>query len=208
MAQLEQALGSRLLGSAPRAAFQLTEAGQLAFQHSQAMLERPRRCWIARRASGRAQRRCGWPCQGIWPAGDPPADAGILARYPEVDVQLLLDDHARDPISDEVDLVVLATDRPPPGLVARPLMPVAQLAVRLAHIWPDAASRPSRRRCKTMIACFWEKHRTIAWEFARDGQRQRCGCPGAISSTTATSAATRCCAGLGIYQPAAVCRRR
>ena len=58
-------------------------------------------------------------------------------------MQLLLDDHAR--ISDEVDLVVLATDRPPPGLVARPLMPVAQWLCARPSIWPDAASRPSRR---------------------------------------------------------------
>ena len=39
-----------------------------------------------------------------------PLMPAFLARYPKVDVQLLLDDHARDPISDEVDLVVLATD--------------------------------------------------------------------------------------------------
>ena len=120
MARLEQALGSRLLERTTRSL--AADRGRSAGVSAQARpcWNRPRRCWIARaRIRPSPAAGCGWPCPGIWPAGDPPADAGILARYPKVDVQLLLDDHARDPISDEVDLVVLATDRPPPGLVAR-----------------------------------------------------------------------------------------
>jgi len=51
----------------------------------------------------------------------------FLQRHPEVDVQLIVDDRDIDPIREGVDLVVRLTTKPPEGLVARQLMPVAHL---------------------------------------------------------------------------------
>ena len=51
----------------------------------------------------------------------------FLQRHPEVDVQLIVDDRDIDPIREGVDLVVRLTTKPPEGLVARQLMPVAHI---------------------------------------------------------------------------------
>ncbi|MDQ0042840.1 DNA-binding transcriptional LysR family regulator [Variovorax boronicumulans] len=51
----------------------------------------------------------------------------FLRRYPEVDVQLIVQDRDIDPIREGVDLVVRLTTEPPEGLVARQLMPVAHI---------------------------------------------------------------------------------
>ncbi|SDJ21139.1 LysR family transcriptional regulator [Variovorax sp. OV700] len=51
----------------------------------------------------------------------------FLQRHPEVDVQLIVDDRNIDPIREGVDLVVRLTTKPPEGLVARQLMPVAHI---------------------------------------------------------------------------------
>ena len=51
----------------------------------------------------------------------------FLQRYPEVDVQLIVQDRDIDPIREGVDLVVRLTTEPPEGLVARQLMPVAHI---------------------------------------------------------------------------------
>ncbi|WP_395318955.1 LysR family transcriptional regulator [Variovorax sp. UC74_104] len=51
----------------------------------------------------------------------------FLRRYPDVDVQLIVADRDVDPIREGVDLVVRLTTKPPEGLVARQLMPVAHI---------------------------------------------------------------------------------
>lgn len=51
----------------------------------------------------------------------------FLRRYPDVDVQLIVADRDVDPIREGVDLVVRLTTKPPEGLVARRLMPVAHI---------------------------------------------------------------------------------
>nr|WP_218088268.1 LysR family transcriptional regulator [Variovorax sp. SG517] len=51
----------------------------------------------------------------------------FLRRYPDVDVQLIVADRDVDPIREGVDLVVRLTTKPPEGLVARQLMPVAHV---------------------------------------------------------------------------------
>lgn len=50
-----------------------------------------------------------------------PLVPSFLAAYPEVDVQLIFDDHDVDPLESDVDLVIRATSQPPQGLAARPL---------------------------------------------------------------------------------------
>ncbi|MDP9899613.1 LysR family transcriptional regulator [Variovorax ginsengisoli] len=57
----------------------------------------------------------------------------FLQRYPEVDLQLIVDDRDIDPIREGVDLVVRLTQDPPPGLAARPLMRVEHLLCAAPH---------------------------------------------------------------------------
>ncbi|WP_323150367.1 substrate binding domain-containing protein, partial [Pseudomonas oryzihabitans] len=45
----------------------------------------------------------------------------FFQRYPDVDLQLRLDDRPLDPIADDQDLLVRITEQPPAGFVARPL---------------------------------------------------------------------------------------
>lgn len=49
---------------------------------------------------------------------------GLLHKYPEVDIQLLVTDRDIDPLKDAVDLVVRLTSDPPEGLAARVLRQV------------------------------------------------------------------------------------
>lgn len=175
MARLEQALGSRLLERTTRS-LRLTEAGQLAFQHSQAMLESAQAVLDssgAHQAEPSGRVRLAMP-KAFGRRVIHPLMPAFLARYPKVDVQLLLDDHARDPISDEVDLVVLATDRPPPGLVARPLMPVAQWLCASPE-YLARCGEPAQPQALQDHDCLFlgETPDDCVWEFARDGQRQR-----------------------------------
>lgn len=175
MARLEQALGSRLLERTTRS-LRLTEAGQLAFQHSQAMLESAQAVLDsagAHQAEPSGRVRLAMP-KAFGRRVIHPLMPAFLARYPKVDVQLLLDDHARDPISDEVDLVVLATDRPPPGLVARPLMPVAQWLCASPE-YLARCGEPTQPQALQDHDCLFlgETPDDCVWEFARDGQRQR-----------------------------------
>ncbi len=51
----------------------------------------------------------------------------FLARYPEVDVQLIVADRDIHPIREGVDLTIRLTREPPQGLVARPLMAVEHI---------------------------------------------------------------------------------
>ncbi|WP_425298877.1 LysR family transcriptional regulator [Pseudomonas duriflava] len=57
----------------------------------------------------------------------------FLRRYPQVDVQLVLDDRYVDLIDDKVDLVIRITDRPPPGLMGRQLMRIDHLICATPH---------------------------------------------------------------------------
>ena len=51
----------------------------------------------------------------------------FLRRYPNVDVQVILEDRHVDLIDDNVDLSICITDQPPPGLVGRQLFPIEHL---------------------------------------------------------------------------------
>lgn len=51
----------------------------------------------------------------------------FLARYPQIDVHLRLEDRYVDFIDDNVDLAIRITDRPAPGLAGRPLLSIDHL---------------------------------------------------------------------------------
>lgn len=130
VARLEQAMGVSLLQRTTRQ-LRLTEAGL-------EVLERGREMVNAAEASLRmAEGHVGTP-KGRVRISAPKAFArhvlqqavlSFLKKHPDVDVHLLVVDRPVDPLREGVDLVIRLTDDPPPGMVARALMPVRQLVL-------------------------------------------------------------------------------
>ena len=127
VARLEKVMGVALLQRSTRQ-LHLTEAGL-------EVLERGREMVAAAQATVRvAEGHVGEP-RGRVRISAPKAFArqvlhqpllDFLQRYPEVDLHLMVVDRPVDALREGVDLVVRLTDDPPPGMVARALMPVPQ----------------------------------------------------------------------------------
>jgi DNA-binding transcriptional LysR family regulator len=95
----------------------------------------------------------------------------FLKSHPAVDLHLIVADRLVDPLRENVDLVVRLTNDPPPGMVARPLMPVQQLVVAspeyLASHDPILAPQDlMNHRCLSL----GEQERDNRWRFAREGE--------------------------------------
>lgn len=127
VARLEKVMGVALLQRSTRQ-LHLTEAGL-------EVLERGREMVAAAQATVRvAEGHVGEP-RGRVRISAPKAFArqvlhqpllDFLQRYPEVDLHSMVVDRPVDALREGVDLVVRLTDDPPPGMVARALMPVQQ----------------------------------------------------------------------------------
>ena len=130
VARLEKTMGVALLQRSTRQ-LRLTQAGL-------EVLERGREMVAAAQATMRvAEGHMGTP-KGLVRISAPKAVSrhllhqpllDFMQRYPDVDVHLLVVDRLVDPLREGVDLVVRLTDNPPPGLVARALMPVRQVVL-------------------------------------------------------------------------------
>lgn len=93
----------------------------------------------------------------------------FLQRYPEVDVHFLVQDRPVDALREGVDLVVRLTDDPPPGMVARALMPVQQwLIASPAYLAAHApVQRPEDLMAHSCLA-LGEQERDGRWRFVRN----------------------------------------
>lgn len=128
--RLEKTMGVALIRRTTRQ-LHLTEAGM-------AVLERGREMVASAQASMRVAEGHVTTPKGLVRLSAPKAFArhvlqapclSFLQLYPEVDLQLLVVDRPVDPLREGVDLVIRLTDDPPPGMVARALMPVRQLVL-------------------------------------------------------------------------------
>lgn len=126
--RLEAELGVKLLHRTTRK-LRLSEAGAGVYQHAATMLESARQ---ALACGGTAQQEP----QGQVTMSVPkavgrfvihPLMPAFLARYPQVDVCLRLEDRYMDLTDDAVDLALRITRSPSPGLHGRPLMPVTHI---------------------------------------------------------------------------------
>ncbi len=125
VATLEQALCVKLLERTTRK-LRLTEVGSEVYGRCREVVQ------AARGVQEAAERFVSSP-QGLVKLSAPkalgrqiisPLLPEFLRRYPQVDVQLNLSDQPDDLMQDDLDLLILITDSPPPGLAARPLMEV------------------------------------------------------------------------------------
>ena len=122
VAQLEKSLGARLLHRSSRH-LSLTEAGQAWYEQSGRALDLIDAAEAAigsKNEAPRGQLRVSAP---VWCATPRFADvlAGFRARYPEVLVDMHLENRKVDLAADGYDLALRATQEPSPALIARPL---------------------------------------------------------------------------------------
>lgn len=128
VSRLEQEMGCKLLHRTTRK-LALTETGRTVYEHAQEMLEAARQ---ALDSGGSLQT----VAQGKLTVSVPkavgrfvihPLMPEFLARYPQIDITLRLEDRYVDLINDGVDLVLRITDSPSPGLYGKALMPVTHV---------------------------------------------------------------------------------
>ena len=128
VARLEGALRVRLLERTTRK-LRLTEAGAAAYSRCQDMMGAAREVMALRDSQAAAPRglvRVSMP-KAIGRQVIHPLMADFLAKYPEVDVQLLITDRQVDLFEESIDLALRITETPPAGLAGRPLMRVRHL---------------------------------------------------------------------------------
>ncbi len=171
VARLEKVMGVALLQRTTRQ-LRLTEAGL-------DVLERGREMVAAAQATVRvAEGHVGVP-RGRVRISAPKAFArqvlqqpllSFLQRCPEVDLHLMVVDRPVDALREGVDIVIRLTDDPPPGMVARALMPVRQLLLASpAYL----SGRPPVRTPEDLMAhsclSLGEQERDNRWRWVRGG---------------------------------------
>jgi len=123
----------------------------------------------------------------------------FLARYPQVDLQLLLLDRLVDPIAEGVDLVVRVTEHPFEGWVARALHRVEHVLCAApdylrAHAEPDHPRALAAHQCLHL----GESRQDQRWQFTRGSERARVEVHGRYPANHSAVRAEAAAAGLGI----------
>lgn len=169
VARLEKAMGVALLQRTTRQ-LRLTEAGLAVLEHGHAMVA------AAQATLQVAEGHIGAP-RGLVRISAPKAFSrhvlqplllDFLAKYPAVDVHLLVVDRMVDPLGEGIDLVLRLTDDPPQGMVARALMPVMQWVLASPNYL--SAHSPVRTPQDLMghsCLAIGEQERDSRWRFVR-----------------------------------------
>lgn len=169
VARLEKTMGVALLQRSTRQ-LRLTQAGL-------EVLERGREMVAAAKATMRvAEGHVGAP-KGLVRISAPKAVSrhllhqpllDFMQRYADVDVHLLVVDRLVDPLREGVDLVVRLTDDPPPGLVARALMPVRQVVLASpAYVATHAPIQTPNDLLAHSCISLGEQEHDNRWRFVR-----------------------------------------
>jgi len=128
IARLEKALATRLLHRTTRK-LRLSESGEQAYTHCLTMVNAAQ---AVMQSSGQFQAEP----QGVVRLSVPkavghfmihPHIPEFLARYPKIDLQMLLEDRYVDFFDDQIDMAIRITHQPPGGLMGRKLMPIDHL---------------------------------------------------------------------------------
>jgi DNA-binding transcriptional LysR family regulator len=171
VARLEAALHVRLLERSTRK-LRLTDAGSAAHTRCQTLVAAAREVMALTDTQGATP-------SGLVRVSMPKAFARkvvhplmptFLARYPEVDVQLIITDRTVDVFEEAIDLAIRITDAPPPGLAGRPLMSVAHLICASPRYLAERGT-PTHPRDLAGHSCLYlgEDERDRHWRFRKDG---------------------------------------
>lgn len=172
VARLEGVLRVRLLERTTRK-LRLTEAGSAAFTRCQALVAAAREVMAlsdSQSATPRGLVRVSMP-KAFGRQVVHPLMPSFLARYPEVDVQLIITDRTVDLFEESVDLAIRITDAPPPGLAGRPLTTIRHL-VCASPQYLAAHGTPAHPRDLAQHSCLYlgEDERDRHWRFQRGAE--------------------------------------
>lgn len=207
--RLEARLGERLIHRTSRR-FALTETGRvLAVRAAQILAE-------GEAAEAEAQAKSATPHGRVRLAAPmsfgllhvAPALPDFLAQYPEVSIDLQLDDRIVDLVAGAVDVAVRIADLPDSSLIARRLCPVRRWVVG-SPAYFRRHGIPRRPRDLKDHACLWYSYLTAGetWRFTNGkGEEEAVSVRGPLSSTNAEALAFALDAGIGIaLQPDFLC---
>jgi DNA-binding transcriptional LysR family regulator len=172
ISRLEQALGARLLHRTTRK-LRLSEQGENVFQLCRQMLD-------AANAVVAISGKNSTEPAGVISVSVPkaigravlhPHMPEFLRRYPQVDIQLRLEDRYMDLIDDRVDLALRITERPSLGLIGRPVMAVEHLLCATPHYLAQHGT-PQHPHDLTAHSCIYlgETPNDSRWKFLRGGK--------------------------------------
>jgi DNA-binding transcriptional LysR family regulator len=165
--RLERALKARLLNRTTRR-LSLTEVGATFYEHCARMLAEAEAAELAVSrlyAAPRGVVRITSPA-AFGNVQIAPAIPDLIARYPELTVQLVMNDRPVDLVEEGYDVAIRVTDQPPPGVVARKLMTVrwivcAAPAYLREHGTPRTPQELKEHNC--LFYSFLES--SIEWRF-------------------------------------------
>jgi DNA-binding transcriptional LysR family regulator len=165
--RLERALKARLLNRTTRR-LSLTEVGATFYEHCARMLAEAEAAELAVSrlyAAPRGAVRITSPA-AFGNVQVAPAIPDLIARYPELTVQVVMNDRPVDLVEEGYDVAIRVTDQPPPGVVARKLMTVrwivcAAPAYLREHGTPRAPQDLKEHNC--LFYSFLES--AIEWRF-------------------------------------------
>ena len=165
--RLERALKARLLNRTTRR-LSLTEVGATFYEHCARMLAEAEAAELAVSrlyAAPRGVVRITSPA-AFGNVQVAPAIPDLIARYPELTVQIVMNDRPVDLVEEGYDVAIRVTDQPPPGVVARKLMTVrwivcAAPAYLLEHGTPRTPQELKEHNC--LFYSFLES--SIEWRF-------------------------------------------
>ncbi len=171
VARLEGVLRVRLLERTTRK-LRLTDAGNAALPRCQALVAAAREVMAlsdTQSATPRGLVRISMP-KAFGLQVIHPLMPAFLARYPEVDVQLIVTDRTVDVFEEAIDLAIRITDAPSPGLAGRPLMPIGHLVCASPHYLATHGT-PAHPRDLAQHSCLYlgEDDRDRHWRFQKDG---------------------------------------
>jgi DNA-binding transcriptional LysR family regulator len=124
----------------------------------------------------------------------------FLALYPEVSVDLRLDDRLVDLIGDGVDVAVRIAALTDSSLIVRKLCPIARYVVGTSGYF-ESRGRPQRPSDLTQHACLPYTYLTSGdvWHFVNDaGEKESVTVQGPLAANSADALKTALMAGLGI----------
>lgn len=141
--KLEDRLGVRLLNRTTRR-LSLTDEGRAFHEHCRRILEEARDAVDALDTLGGAPRgilRINAPMSfGIQHLG--PAVADFMALYPEIEIDLVLNDRQVDIVEDGFDMAIRIARLPDSSLIARRIAPCRRIVVASPYYW-DQRGRPA-----------------------------------------------------------------
>lgn len=173
VARLEGALRVRLLERTTRK-LRLTDAGAAAYGRCQTLVAAAREVWAlsdthGAQPSGLVRMSCP---KAVGRQLVHPLVLPFLAKYPQVDVQLVITDRTVDLFEESIDLALRVTDTPPPGLAGRPLA-LVEHRVCASPRYLAEHGHPGHPRDLERHACIYlgEDERDRHWRFERAGEQ-------------------------------------